>query len=943
MNIRETYQKLLEEKLSKNLIERYNDLKRQCLREQNQEYFHLCNIEIIDIYFEYNMLDEALSLITKEIDNFDKVIYKNIYYSFLERIIYIYIKKGNFKLAYKYIFEKRNYINENNHDDINRWYLEMAYVYAEINQTSKALSSLEAILENVPSVEMQSIALSNITKIYIDQGDLLNAKKSLNECIKVTLDDEGMIYCNYLMAKICVLEKNYDEAEKLYDDMFDNNISSDYLGIVNEYLDLLISNEKLGKALDVIDNFNEMILNNGSLEIKRDYYKNKFKLLATRMNIYEATSLLKLIEEYEEKIKLENENNNIEALEDEKIEEVNNNFKSLASKLDRIGLCFSKVNLEKSIRSSLMTFSQNINDVIEFDEVSYVIFDKMYDLPFLNNDNTDIYQYKNKRIYERKLNFDTIDNTIIQMAMLSNKDISLDLTNLKLDLNDFITNRKYEDTKYLYCAVSLYDDHLYMMSIFSSKRSNLCLPENILLINQSIRLLENKMLVNFSEENKRIARLTSINTDKYGKSYWLYHFNNNCYLSNELMNFLGEKNNNITFNDYCKKIIKNDYNSYHDLNFYLDNINISYRIELKKKLIKISEYIVPIKIDEETTFSYSLIVIDPILEVNEEFNTLEYEKKIQELKNKTNDLQFKFSFIRLNCTKKDYKKIQEVFGVKPYFVDENTFVVILENEVNQRTLDSYLKNINCKASIVRYPRDLINIDDIAKFSKIGLEQNITYFTDEMYQKYLKKVSKESLIKKALNEDLSIYFLKVNNYNYRDIYEIRLEVKGMFTNENPRDFLDIDDLYEYDYRVYKKFIDLKINKTNKNFILPISLNAIRRLLDENIIENNFNIIYCLDYNEKDLNNIDLNKLLEDLKLYHLDIIIDHKYLEKINTFVFVQSYIKGLFVQEGISIDRRNNLYKIGNKFDLEIFSNYLYTDYEKSIYRTNEIIGEKEV
>ena len=90
-----------------------------------------------------------------------------------------------------------------NIDEVNRWYLEMAYIYAALNQKDKALLNLKAILNNYPSDYLKSYALSNITKLYIDQNMIAEAKDTLNECIALVYlnDKEGII--RYLRQALC--------------------------------------------------------------------------------------------------------------------------------------------------------------------------------------------------------------------------------------------------------------------------------------------------------------------------------------------------------------------------------------------------------------------------------------------------------------------------------------------------------------------------------------------------------------------------------------------------------------------------------------------------------------------------------------------------------------------------------------------------------------------
>ena len=86
----------------------------------------------------------------------------------------------------------------------------MAYIYAELNQKDKALLHLKAVLNNYPDDNTRSLALSNLTKLYIDQAQVNEAKETLNECLSLVYkleDEEGIVYCEYLNAKLHILEK----------------------------------------------------------------------------------------------------------------------------------------------------------------------------------------------------------------------------------------------------------------------------------------------------------------------------------------------------------------------------------------------------------------------------------------------------------------------------------------------------------------------------------------------------------------------------------------------------------------------------------------------------------------------------------------------------------------------------------------------------------------
>ncbi|NLD26978.1 MAG: hypothetical protein GX661_06425, partial [Acholeplasmataceae bacterium] len=219
MSIKEVYNELSKRDLTLADFKAIVELKNQCIMEMNQEYLYLCDIMIVDLYINENLLDDALNITLKNINGIDSIVFKKLYVSFLERAIYIFIQKKNFKSAYRYADMKRKAIDLENIDEVNRWYLEMAYIFAELNQKDKALLNLKAILSNYPNDTLKALTLSNITKLYIDQKQIAEAKNSLNDCITLVYkldDEEGITYCEYLNAKLHILENNYKLAKQSF-------------------------------------------------------------------------------------------------------------------------------------------------------------------------------------------------------------------------------------------------------------------------------------------------------------------------------------------------------------------------------------------------------------------------------------------------------------------------------------------------------------------------------------------------------------------------------------------------------------------------------------------------------------------------------------------------------------------------------------------------------
>ena len=56
-------------------------------------------------------------------------------------------------------------------------------------------------------------------------------------------------------------------------------------------------------------------------------------------------------------------------------------------------------------------------------------------------------------------------------------------------------------------------------------------------------------------------------------------------------------------------------------------------------------------------------------------------------------------------------------------MNDGTFIVILENEVNQRTLDRLVKDYSSQSAILRYPRDIINVNEVLQVASMMIECN----------------------------------------------------------------------------------------------------------------------------------------------------------------------------------------------------------------------------
>ena len=76
-----------------------------------------------------------------------------------------------------------------------------------MNDFDKAASCLNDILKD-PSDDILPYVLSNLTKIYIEQKKVYLAEETLNRLLTLPQDEEGTIYNDYLLARLCILKDN---------------------------------------------------------------------------------------------------------------------------------------------------------------------------------------------------------------------------------------------------------------------------------------------------------------------------------------------------------------------------------------------------------------------------------------------------------------------------------------------------------------------------------------------------------------------------------------------------------------------------------------------------------------------------------------------------------------------------------------------------------------
>lgn len=930
MTIKEQFEVLELQEYKFSLINEINSLKEQCVLEKNTEYLYKCILLISDVYIEHQNFDDALNLLLKEVKTLDKTIFKHLYYDFLDRIIYLYINKRNYSVAIRYIAQKEKIINKNDSDVVNRLNLEYSYVYGYMNDPDKALEYLKQIVNNNPSKDLKSIVYSNLTKIYIDKKDVKQAKEYLDICIALSDDHESAVYNDYLLAKICVLEGNNSFALQLYENIFiTEEINSMTLSMMNEYLSLLNELKKYNKSLLLMNKLSIFVNATTDLFILRDFYKNKLDYFIGVKDNNNAQITKKELENIE-KIIIENEKSILNANIEEDLNDIKEKTEEETfNKIDTLTSLVDTALKGNTLREVIIDFSVKVQNIINFDELQFIIFNHIDEKEYQMSDGISCFKYRNKRLYEKKVPYEDLKGSIVELMINSNKPVVIDFNDFNVDVKDVFSNSIYnrEVLKYLNAIPCVYKDDVFASVIYSSRDTDLTNHSNTILLKIATKLIESSLIIQFSEENvKRYEQLNNFITDEY--KVGLFQLNNKTiYFSNALKEMLSFKQNTISLDSYIKRISKSDYNKYID-HLNLDKkTTIKYKFELQDKIIELEEVLDPVKdLSGKVLYYQGLIKSLSSESVGYALSHKDLLNKIEELKLKTSSIEFKFSIIKIMESVDKYQYIKNTFGVEPYYLNDGSFIVVLENECNQRTLDKLCKPFISKCSVIRYPRDIINIDEMLEVTNIMIEQQKMHFDNDVYRYFIKKNNLINKLENILNNNFELNALQYKCYDDSIMYEIKPVIYGIDDREIVNDYLKGKILLEFENKFIESFLNCKFNE--KSFI-TLSNSSLYKLLTEYNLED----IEYIDVVMKE--NNELTALIFDkLKKVNKGVYIDYSLISKIDAYYFTTGIIKGIFVGNNINVDV-NKIFRILNMFNLSLICYNNVFDYDKACYYNN--------
>ena len=782
IELKELYLKLKEREVNLDLLEEADHLRMEASRAGNDEYYLRGTALILDIFTQGDdsLLDDALKL---GVDNYelarsysDK--YPDMYKDYLLHLSYIYITKQLYQQALSIETERKNYLDPNDNNEVNRWQLELAYIYNAIDEKNEALRKFQAILLNNPDNETKSVCLSNLAQLYIEAHDFDNAKKTLEEnyrFAKTINDEEGIRYINCLKGKIYHLQNDYKNSyNTLYPLIRDiNELNIENFNYLNEFISLLIDMGRLNEGFVLVNKYYEEVGNSFDLADKLTFYKNALKLEVELTNkkkrgsLFDSTSLLDMISSLEKEIQKNKEIKASKVRESEFDLDSFNKERVITNKI-KDNLLKINCNSHESLRDFLITFGKSLVEVIPMEEVLVVLFDKTLNqdlsvMPFKEELIT-TYQYKNNRLYERKLTYNVLDKTIISEIINNNKVLALDYAKnnyayVNPFTNDFYANEK---VKYLLGYPLVSNDNVFGEIIYLSKSNNILDYYNNAILDITTSLfnasLKNMLYVeNNNLEHQLYSAITK--ATKFGVFY--YSNETKTYIiSDALKELIGVNKSELSVDSFNDLVLKSDFNNYVS-KFALINekkdYDINYHLLINGESTLVMEKGVAAEIGETLYYVGTIMKIDLDKNVVKELNdeVLDLNSLNEELERRRDK---KFTAIALlgNKNLEFAKRLQMELSTSVYF-HNGVYYLLFNDTIKEISVlikihkDLFKNNY----TIVEYPGVLVRLDDFVEVCNYVLNTATTLyttFTNELYATYISINTIESMVNRAISED-----------------------------------------------------------------------------------------------------------------------------------------------------------------------------------------------
>ncbi len=896
MELIEKLNKILENELTSKLIPDILTIQNEFLKIKDYNNYYLCTNKIIDIYINEENLDEALDLALDLYSKSNLSSFRESYKQVIDQLIYIYITKQYYQRALSLLNKKKELIDINNNDEVNRLYLELSYIHEALGEKSASLGKLKAILENNPSLETKTVVLSNITKLYIDNNNFDEAKKTLQESIELVdqiNDVEGKRYCKYLKGLIAHLEGNFKEAKKYLYDLYKNIKPNDNLRenitYINEYFNLILDMNDYKEAIEITEKYLEVVLKCDDSFNKLIFLKNILRLGVMSPNAlkkvykgkYDTETILKMVNNLEAENSANNTLKSTEIKEDELSFQMTNSENTLYSRLLQNLNDVIVDYADGNIRSLLINYSSSLRNKVMFDEVLYVILNKENNMIVPNIETTFdrvyTYQFKNERLYERELNFDVLIQTPIEKLLTQTNDINIILDS-EVNMLDPITLKPYSDNyKYMHAISLKKNNKVYGACIYLSKGVNLQNPFSNVLINLSSKMLSYALISLFNQNcNLLQYNLLNVCDSKSPTGIFYYSVKDMQYiLSEKCQKILNIDRPKISKEEYVKLISKSDLKEYlkqKELLEKQEEYEVKYHLNIKDKNILVSEVASPFITNSGEQYycgRISLLEFDEtFLHEIKQFHPLsfkEFSLYLDTLKDKS------FKVLAINSRKDIFTELYNLFNDNIYFINNIYYYIFIDKNVKNITSKlekAHLKDISY--TIIEYPDKLVRIDDLLGLTSYMLtKEGYVDFGNEIYACYISKSTICECLERALITDNVII-------NYKDLFvgedKVGLyaypTIKGIYNNDSLK-VIDDNEIYD----LYKYLVN-NIKESNDIYLLKIRNISLLNLLKENKIQMK-SVIF-------DLNGSDYaNEILKHISNKNYKLIVTNEFMKNIS--------------------------------------------------------------
>lgn len=868
-------------------------------------------------------LNESLILLKRVINQNPTKYRSNIYY----QIIKLAIDLERYQLAREYISLRKDVLKE-----LDSYLILIDEYYLYKAQGLNTYDILVKLKYEVIPLEVKIFVNEQLLNYYINELDYKQAIRTLLELKEDTLNNK---YSN-LIVKMKYLMKDYSGVIKDSELLIYQTTADLYT--VAYYIASLRELKEYQKA--------------SNLEI--EYEKSFENSNDEKLKAFAYSEIIKLYEEFYNKPSITEYKNKLSKLPKPKEEKVKEAVvlkeKTVVKPIKTTKLVSHAKYLEHfEYINDWLIFSNNLKTDLSFREYLRTLFIEIsrkvnfFEAVIYLNDEQDsnLYHYKNERLYDKKILNHTLAETIFDTLLKEKKDY-FGLVESLIDNKDILTSKVFnEDIKYLYSfyiednfLISFYikeelKDYALFYELFKGIKTIinlrvLSLSNNKLLISEAKYLHH---LINNEVMPMRVMNEVSISLNKTAQL--LFKIDN----KKPLELFLRDLS--LTDSKMYEDAIKRLYNypnetkvikyQYQDLTIkeylfaykHLGKINIiSYFVDISKSSNLENSLIEEVRLDKNTKLlSRSSLEKDfsELIKDKKTFMLVELDTKIEDVYGHTKTMDFFAEFASFNL--KHFKN-------NVYRYDFNKVLIALDfndiRAVNNQVNDYLLVVNHLNSNVLKYEKFLVNIATL-RYPVVTTDKNIlTVF------KYLDLTLIKAKNERRLHLDFtySIYEEEVYEQEVIDYLNVAIEEKQLSITFNQVIDLENNVVKEYmselilpTVNISSTYLTKIAKKRNKlteleYFHIELVMSFLKSLQDQTNHLINVSIPISIEtFNESDFDQF----LVQTLKKYNVRA-------------SFIKLVIKGKLTQSS-GLDKALKLMRFGVKLDTDDINVLLSSDF----------------